>query len=189
MWHRVREGDTAMLTILVVAFSVFLFLGMPLAFVMGVSSMISLLSDPALPGLVFAQKIFTAGDSFVLMAIPFFMLAGHLMDQAGITEILAHFASTLVGHIRGGLAHTRVLVGMLMAGISGSANADASAIGSLMVPTLKKNGYDEGFAVSVVPAAAAVGPVIPPSIMMIIYASITNISIPELFVEGFAPGI
>ena len=178
-----------MLIILIVAFVIFLLLGMPLAFVMGVSSMLSLLSNPQLPGLVIAQKIFTACDSFVLMAIPFFMLAGHLMTEAGITEILAQFAKTLVGHIKGGLAHTTVLVGMLMAGISGSANADASAIGSLMVPTLKKAGYDEGFTVSVISAAAALGPIIPPSIMMIIYASVTNISIAELFLAGFAPGI
>jgi tripartite ATP-independent transporter DctM subunit len=178
-----------MLLILIIAFVIFLFVGMPLAFVMGVSSVLSLLSNPDIPGLVMAQKIFTTSDSFTLMAIPFFMLAGHLMDQANITELLAQFANTLVGHIRGGLAHTVVLVGMLMAGISGSANADASAIGSLMVPTLKKAGYNEGFTVAVVSAAAALGPIIPPSIMMIIYASITNISIAELFLAGFAPGI
>lgn len=178
-----------MLTIALVLFFVFLLLGMPIAFVMGVSSMFSLLSNPQIPGLVFAQKMFTACDSFSLMAIPFFMLAGHLMNETGITKTLVQFANTIVGHIKGGLAQSTVLGGMLMAGISGSANADASAIGALMVPTLKEDGYDEGFAVSLVAATAALGPIIPPSIMMIIYSSITNISVAQLFLAGLVPGI
>ena len=177
-----------MIAIVLIAFAVLLVLGMPIAFVMGVSSMFALLSNPQLPGLVIAQKIFTTVDSFSLMAIPFFMLAGHLMNEAGITKILVKFSHSLVGHIRGGLAQSTVLAGMLMAGISGSANADASAIGGLMVPTLKEDGYDDGFSVSLVAATAALGPIIPPSIMMIIYSSITNISVAKLFLAGFVPG-
>jgi C4-dicarboxylate transporter DctM subunit len=178
-----------MITIVLIAFAVLLVLGMPIAFVMGVSSMFALLSNPHLPGLVLAQKIFTTVDSFSLMAIPFFMLAGHLMNEAGITKILVKFSQTLVGHIKGGLAQSTVLAGMLMAGISGSANADASAIGGLMVPTLKEDGYEEGFVVSLIASTAALGPIIPPSIMMIIYSSITNISVAKLFLAGFVPGI
>ena len=178
-----------MIAIVLISFAVLLVLGMPIAFVMGVSSMFALLSNPQLPGLVIAQKIFTTVDSFSLMAIPFFMLAGHLMNEAGITKILVKFSHSLVGHIRGGLAQSTVLAGMLMAGISGSANADASAIGGLMVPTLKEDSYDDGFAVSLVAATAALGPIIPPSIMMIIYSSITNISVAKLFLAGFVPGI
>lgn len=178
-----------MIVIILITFGILLILGMPIAFGMGVSSMFALISNPNLPGLVLAQKIFTTVDSFSLMAIPFFMLAGHLMNEAGITKILVDFSRTLVGHIRGGLAQSTVLAGMLMAGISGSANADASAIGGLMVRTLKEDGYEEGFTVSLVAATAALGPIIPPSIMMIIYASITNISVAKLFLGGIVPGV
>ncbi len=178
-----------MIAIVLITFGILLILGTPIAFGMGVSSMFAILSNSNLPGLVLAQKIFTTVDSFSLMAIPFFMLAGHLMNEAGITKILVDFSKTLVGHIKGGLAQSTVLAGMLMAGISGSANADASAIGGLMVRTLKEDGYDEGFAVSLVASTAALGPIIPPSIMMIIYSSITNISVAKLFLGGIVPGI
>ena len=178
-----------MIGIALISFAILLFLGMPIAFTMGVASMFALLSNPSLPGLVLAQRVFTTVDSFSLMAIPFFMLAGHLMNEAGITKVLVDFSRTVVGHIKGGLAQTVVLAGMLMAGISGSANASASGIGALMVPALREDGYKAGFTVSLVAAAAALGPIIPPSIMMIIYASITNISVARLFLAGFVPGV
>lgn len=174
---------------LTILFFVLIFFGAPIAIAMGVSSITWLFLNPNLPSLVMAQKMFTATDSFSLMAIPFFMLSGQLMERTGITEDIVVFARSVVGHIRGGLAHTTVLSGMLMAGVSGSANADASAIGSIMLPALRKNGYEDGFSVSVVAAAAGLGPIIPPSVIMIVYASVAGIAVGPLFMSGVLPGI
>ena len=178
-----------MLIILAAAFVLLLFIGMPIAFALAIAATSTIVFMPDLPNLIIAQKMFTSMDSFSLMAIPFFMLAGGIMNETGITKKLVDFSNSLVGHIKGGLGHTSVLTGMLMAGVSGSANADAAAIGSLMVPSLKRSGYDEGFAASLVAAAGALGPIIPPSIMMIIYSGVTNIAIGKLFLGGVLPGI
>lgn len=177
-----------MLTVVLVLFFVLLFIGMPIAYAMAVSGLIVLALDPALPGLVMAQKMFTAMDSFSLMAIPFFMLAGTLMEKSGITRKLVIFAQSLVGHFTGGLGHATIITGVLMAGVSGSANADTSAIASIMVPALKEEGYDDGYSCAMVSGCGALGPVIPPSIMMVIYAGVTSISIADLFLAGFIPG-
>lgn len=177
-----------MLTVVLVLFFVLLFIGMPIAYAMAVSGLIVLALDPALPGLVMAQKMFTAMDSFSLMAIPFFMLAGTLMEKSGITRKLVIFAQSLVGHFTGGLGHATIITGVLMAGVSGSANADTSAIASIMVPALRKEGYDDGYSCAMVSGCGALGPIIPPSIMMVIYAGVTSISIADLFLAGFIPG-
>ncbi len=178
-----------MLILIVVAFFILLFAGFPIAMAMGISSMIALIVDTGVPNLVMAQKLFTAADSFALMAVPFFMLAGQIMEKTGITDELVKFSNTLIGHLRGGLAYTVTLSGILMAGISGSANADSSAIAAITLPAMKKNGYDGGFSVSVISAAGGLGPIIPPSIAMIIYANLTNMSIGKLFLAGYIPGI
>lgn len=178
-----------MLILALAIFVVLLLAGAPIFFCMGVSSVTWLLCSGDIPGLVLAQKIYTATDSFSLMAIPFFMLAGQLMERCGITESLVSFANSLVGHIRGGLAHTCEVAGILMAGISGSGNADASALGSMLLPALQKSGYDEGFACSVVASAANLGPIIPPSIIMILYCNSAGLNIGELFMAGIVPGV
>jgi C4-dicarboxylate transporter DctM subunit len=178
-----------MLILLVASFFLLLIAGFPIAMAMGISSMIGLIVDTGIPSLVMAQKIFTASDSFALMAVPFFMLAGQIMEKTGITDELVNFANKLIGHLRGGLAYTVTLSGILMAGISGSANADASAIAAITLPAMKKAGYSGGFSVSVISAAGGLGPIIPPSIAMIIYANLTNMSIGKLFLAGYAPGI
>ena len=178
-----------MLVLILVSFFIMLFLNFPVAIAMGAASVLGLVVNGDLSGIVMAQKIYTATDSFSLMAIPFFMLAGQLMEATGITDSIVSFAKNLVGHIRGGLAHTTIVSGMLMAGISGSAYADASAIGAIMLPTMNKSGFSRGFSVSVVSAAAGLGPIIPPSIVMIIYAGIASMSVGDLFLAGYAPGI
>ena len=178
-----------MLGLLVVIFLILLFVGVPIGYSMAISATTIILLIPDLPTLVVAQKMFTAMDSFSLMAVPFFMLAGSLMAETGITHSIVGFADALVGHIKGGIGHTAAISGMLMAGISGSANADAAALGAILVPTLKENGYEEGFAVSLVSAAGTLAPIIPPSIMMILYAGITNMVVGELFMAGVIPGI
>ena len=172
-----------------ITFVVLLLLGLPLAYVMGVAAVVGILVDQTLPDVIFASRVFSATDSFVLMAIPFFMLAGGIMQHTGITQRIINWANSLVGHLRGGLGHATAVTGVVMAGISGSANADAAAIGALMVPTLKKSGYNEGFAVALVAAAGVLGPIIPPSIVMIIYASSTGLPVAKLFAAGILPGL
>ena len=178
-----------MLAILFGIFLLFLFMGMPVAYAMAISATVTLFFDGSLPGLFIPQKMFTAMDSFSLMAIPFFMLAGSLMEQCGITTKLVGFARSLVGHFTGGLGHATIVTGVLMAGVSGSANADTAALASILVPALKDEGYDDGYSCAMVSGAGALGPVIPPSIMMVIYSGVTSIAIGALFMAGFLPGL
>lgn len=177
-----------MLALLIITFFLLLILGMPIAFVMGASAAITFLASGIDP-VVMAQRTFTATNSFALMAIPLFMLAGNLMERVGITEEIIDFCDKCVGHIRGGLAQTTCLTGILMAAMCGSNNASASAIGSMMIPGLRKEGYDDGFSCSLIAAAGNLGPIIPPSIIMIIYASAVNMPINRLFVSGAVPGV
>ena len=174
--------------VLIIAFFVFMIMGMPLAIAIGASSLISLMTA-GLPGLLITQRTFYQLNSFSLMAIPIFILAGEIMDHAGITKSIVRFASALIGHIRAGLAQVTVLASMLMAGVSGSAAADASALGSMLIPSMVDEGYPADFAVAVVAAANTIGPIIPPSIMMIIYGSMTGVSIGSMFMGGILPGI
>lgn len=178
-----------MLIWMFIIFLVLLLLGIPVAIVLGLAPIFILLGQNTVSGLLVPQRMITALDSFSLMAIPFFMLAGEIMNSSGISRRIIGFANTLVGHIKGGLAHTAVVSGVIFAGISGSSNADAAAIGSVLVPTMLEDKYDKGFVVSLIASAGALGPIIPPSILMIIYSNITGISIGKLFLAGVIPGI
>ncbi|MBM3521946.1 MAG: TRAP transporter large permease subunit, partial [Alphaproteobacteria bacterium] len=163
-------------------------LGMPVAFGIGVVAIsYFLMSD--FPLTTIPQKMFGGMDSFLLLAIPFFLLAGALMNHGGITARLVDFASTLVGHIHGGLGHVTVVANVIMAGMSGTAAADAAATGSVLIPTMVKKGYTRGFAAAISACAATIGPIIPPSVSFIIFGSITNVSIGALFLAGFIPGL
>ena len=153
-----------MIITMMLVFFILLFLGIPVALAMGIGAVSALLMDPSLPGFVMVQTMHNAMNSFALMAIPFFMLAGQLMEHTGITRSIVQFADSIVGHIKGGLGHTVMVTGILLAGVSGSSNADASAIGSMMVPTMIKSGYDDGFTCNVVATSSALGPIIPPSL-------------------------
>jgi len=170
-------------------FALFVIIGTPIAFAIGLSTFLALSSQDTIPLLVVAQRFFTTLDSFSLVAIPLFMLAGELMTHTGLTERIIRFAVTLVGHIRGGFAQVTVATSVMFSGVSGSAAADASATGSLLIPAMKKEKYDPGFAASLVATASIIGPIIPPSIMMIIYGSMTGVSIGDLFLAGIVPGI
>jgi C4-dicarboxylate transporter DctM subunit len=176
------------LAVVIIIFFGLLLFGCPIVICMGASSAVWLLLQPMIPDLVIAQKMFTACDNFALMAVPFFMMAGELMDRTGIIEDIVDFAESLVGHIRGGLAHTVLLAGMMLAGISGSSNADAASLG-MMIKTLKKGGYEEGESCAIVGAAASLGPVIPPSIIMILFGNAVGMNIGALFIGGLAPGV
>jgi tripartite ATP-independent transporter DctM subunit len=163
--------------------------GMPVAFAMGVSSLVYMLVKGSLPMISIPQRMLNGADNFPLLAIPFFILAGSLMDNGGVTRRLVNFSSALVGHITGGLAHVVVVANMIMAGMSGSAVADASGTGSILIPSMRQKGYPAAFAAAIVGAAATIGPIIPPSIPMVIFASIANVSTAKLFVGGVIPGV
>ena len=135
------------------------------------------------------RNLYNGMDSFPLMAIPFFMLAGELMNRGGITLRLVEFAQALMGHLRGGLAHVNVLSSMLFAGLSGSAVADTSALGSMLIPAMEKQGYTTRFAAAITAASSVIGPIIPPSGIMIIYAYVMGESVAALFLAGIVPGI
>ena len=178
-----------MLTILFTTFFVLLAINTPIAFALGIASALTLILDDTLPLNSLVTRAFVGVDSFTLLAIPFFIIAGELMNACGITERIVNFSRSLVGHIRGGLAHVTIVSNMFFSGISGSATADASALGSMMIPAMKKNGFDADYAVAVNASASAMGPIIPPSILMVIYGSIANVSSAQLFMGGFVPGV
>jgi tripartite ATP-independent transporter DctM subunit len=166
-----------------------LILGVPIAFCLGVSSLVFLSFMKGIPLGIVAQRMFTGVDVFPFMAIPFFILAGDLMNAAKITDKLVGFADLIVGRLKGGLAHVNIVTNMFFAGVSGSAVADASAIGSFLIPMMKEKGFDSDFSAAVTASAAVMGPIIPPSIPMVIYGLITGTSIGALFLSGFIPGV
>lgn len=175
-----------------VIFGVFVFLlalNMPVAFALGIAASAGLLYQGQLPLNALVTRMFVGVDSFTLLAIPFFIAAGEIMNACGITKRIVDFSGTLVGHIRGGLAHVTIVANMFFAGISGSATADASAIGSMLIPAMIEDGFDRDYAVAVNASASTMGPIIPPSILMVIYGSIANVSIAALFMGGFVPGV
>jgi C4-dicarboxylate transporter DctM subunit len=175
--------------ILVVAFIFFLIIGIPVAFVLGLTPLVALISQGETPLVLVAQQIFTGMDNPILMAIPFFILAGNLMSRGTMTERLVEFCKVLVGGVRGGLAHINVVISMIFAGITGAAVADTSAVGSILIPAMEKEGYDTDFAAAVTATSSTIGPVIPPSIPFIVYGVLGEVSIASLFLAGMIPGI
>lgn len=178
-----------MLSALGFCFLVLLVVGTPISFALGIAGVVGLsIQNPDFLRLV-PQRMYAGVDSFPLMAIPFFILAGELMGTSGILARLVRLAVTMVGHIRGGLAHVNIVASMIFAGISGSAIADASALGSTLIPAMERGGYEKRFACAVVGSAALIAPIIPPSIPMIVYAFIVGqVSVGGLFLAGVVPG-
>jgi C4-dicarboxylate transporter DctM subunit len=174
---------------LFISFFFFLIIGVPVAFVLGLTPLVALLTQGETPLVLVAQRIFTGMDSPVLMAVPFFILAGNIMGAGGMTQRLVKFCNVLVGPLRGGLAYINVVISMLVAGITGAAVADTSAVGSILIPAMKKEGYDSDFSAAVTATSSTIGPVIPPSIPFIIYGVLGEVSIASLFLAGFVPGI
>lgn len=164
-------------------------IGMPVAFAMVVSAGAALLSLGNVPLMVLPQRIVTGADSFPLMAIPLFLLAGNLMIGGGLTDKLSRFATAMVGHFRGGLAQVNIVNSMVMGGMTGSAIADAVSDCKILVPVMVKSGYSARFAAALSGATAVIAPIIPPSIPFIIYGSIAGVSIGQLFLGGAIPGI
>ena len=179
-----------MAAILMIVFGIGLMIGMPVAITMGLSGMVAVLVDGRFPGLVIPQYLFNGISSFPLMAVPFFILAAEIMTASGLTTSLLRFANDLVGHIRGGLGHVNVMVSMLFAGISGSALADAAGPSAIVMRMMRKTGYSPAYAGAMSAATATIGPIIPPSILMVVYAiSDSRVTVAGLFLAGIVPGI
>jgi tripartite ATP-independent transporter DctM subunit len=178
-----------MIAPLLIAFVVLLLMAAPVTIAMGLAAVIAIVWQGKVPLNSVVTQMVAGMDSFPLMAIPFFILAGELMERAGISERLVTLAKALVGHIRGGLGMVVILGEYLFSGISGSTAADVSAIGSLLIAPMERAGYSKSEAVSIVSAATAMGILVPPCIFMIVLASMTNQSIGAMFVAGFLPAI
>lgn len=176
------------LAILISVFVGGLAIGIPVAVTLGLASMCYLLTSD-IPLVVMPQKMYAGMDVFVLLSIPGFILAGNLMNHGGITERIIRFANAIVGWMRGGLGLSNIVGSMLFGGISGTAVADAASIGGVMIPGMKKAGYPADFSAAVTAASSTVGPIIPPSVPMIIVGSLSGISVGKMFLAGAIPGV
>lgn len=166
--------------------------GMPVGFAMGVTSLVVLVADrgiDAIPYGIVAQRMIYGVNSFPLLAIPFFLLVGRLMNLAGITDRIFSFCNALIGHIRGGLGHVNILASMIFAGMSGSAVSDAVGLGQMEIKAMTDEGYDLDFSAAVTAASATIGPIIPPSIPMVLFGVLGNVSVGSLFIGGLIPGV
>jgi C4-dicarboxylate transporter DctM subunit len=172
-----------------ICFAVLLFLGVPIAVILGVTTLVSLVFFSSTPLTIITQQLFNALDQFVLLAIPFFILAGAVMTRGGIARRLINFVNALVGWFPGGLAMAGILACIFFAAISGSSPATVVAIGSIMIPALIKAGYGEKFSLGLITVSGSLGIVIPPSIPMILYCLVMNVSVAEIFMAGVMPGL
>jgi len=164
-------------------------IGIPILLCIALVGFIGIAAEPGIVLALFAQKTFAQLDSYTLLALPFFILAGSLMSAGGMSQQLVDFSRVLVGHFRAGLAHASVVASMVFAGISGSSTADASAISAIVIPTMKRSGYKPGFAAALIACAGTIGAIIPPSMVMVVYGAIAQVSIGGLFLGGIIPGI
>lgn len=176
------------MAIFLIAFVLLLVIGVPISISIGASAVLGCLSL-GYPLVVIGQKLVSGIDSFLLIAVPLFILAGNLMNAGKITEKIFDTAKELVGWIPGGLGHANVVASIIFAGMSGSAVADAGGLGAIEMEAMKKNGYDEDFAGAVTAASSVIGPIFPPSIPLIIYGSVASVSVDQLFMGGVVPGL
>ena len=176
---------TVMLLIIVVGFAI----GVPIAFAIGGGVLAYLLFTDIAATMLVTEEVFTAYDNLILTAVPLFMFAGLLMTEAGLTSRLIDFSNSLVGRVRGGLAHVNVISNVVMSGISGAATSDAAAIGSVLIPAMVKSGYPKPFAAAITAAAATLGPIIPPSIPILVYCAFADVSVGRALLAGVMPGV
>jgi TRAP-type C4-dicarboxylate transport system permease large subunit len=172
-----------------IAFLFFMSVGLPVAVAMAGASLVYILWSGNLPPFVVIHRMISGIDSFPLLAVPFFILAGNLMNNAGITNRIYNFALALVGWMRGGLGHVNILGSVIFSGMSGTAIADAAGLGTIEIKAMKEHGYSTEFAVGVTAASATLGPIIPPSLPFVIYGMMANVSVGSLFIAGIMPGI
>jgi len=175
-----------------ILFPLFIFLVLmrvPVAFALGLACVPVFLIEERLTPFLLMNEMFKSYNAFVLLAVPFFLLAANIMNAAGITDRLVRLSRALVGHLPGGLGHINVTVSMLFAGISGSSTADAAGIGSLLIPQMKKQGYSVPFTVAITACSSVMGVIIPPSILMVVWGGLMSVSIGGLFLAGVIPGV
>lgn len=170
-------------------FFILLILGVPIGYAIGISTLVNIVSFTNMPTMMIAQNSIAGVDSFPLLAIPFFMLAGNLMSSGGIAKRLVDFFQSFIGHITGGLGMVTIVVCMFFAAISGSAVATVSAVGAFMIPQMVNHGYSKGFSTALTAAAGTIGVIIPPSVPFVIYGVVSGASITQMFTAGFLPGI
>jgi tripartite ATP-independent transporter DctM subunit len=170
-------------------FAILIAVRVPVSFSLGVACIPIMFLDERLSPIILITEMNKAYGGFVLLAVPFFILAANLMNGSGITQRLVELSQAMVGHFRGGLGHVNVVVSMIFAGISGSSTAEAAGIGSLLIPSMKKQGYDASFTVALIACSAVMGVIIPPSILMVVWGGIMSVSIGALFLSGFLPGV
>ena len=173
---------------LLVSFLALMSSGLPVAIAMAGSALVYILISGDLPPYVVVHRMISGIDSFPLLAVPFVILAGNLMNNAGITNRIYNFALSLVGWLKGGLGHVNIIGSVIFAGMSGTAIADAAGLGTIEIKAMKDQGYDLGFSVGVTAASATLGPIIPPSLPFVIYGMMANVSVGQLFVAGIVPG-
>jgi tripartite ATP-independent transporter DctM subunit len=175
--------------ILFPVFGILVILRVPVAFALGLACVPVFMIEPRLTPFLLMNEMFKSYNAFVLLAVPFFLLAANIMNGAGITERLVRLSRALVGHLPGGLGHINVFVSMLFAGISGSSTADAAGIGSLLIPQMKKQGFSPSFTVAITACSSVMGVIIPPSILMVVWGGLMTVSIGGLFLAGVIPGV
>jgi len=178
-----------MIWILFVGFFGLMALGMPIALALGIPCLIYIMIDGTVPTFAAIQTMVGGANTYPLLAVPFFILAGNVFNSGGVTERLFHFSNTLVGHIKGGLAHVNVVGSMIFAGMSGAAIADAGGLGNIEIQAMRKAGYHDTLTIGITAASATIGPIIPPSMIGVIYAAIAQASVGRLFAAGFIPGV
>ena len=174
---------------LFIVFAFCILVGLPLAFAMGLSAIVAIVVVDGQNIFIIPPRMVASLDSFALLAVPLFILAGELMNSGGITEKIVRFSRAVMGHLRGGLAQANILSNMFLAALSGSSLADLSAIGSMIIPAMTREGYKKSYSVAVTSCAALMAPIIPPSIIAVIYGSMTGVSIGAMFLGGAIPGI
>lgn len=179
-----------MITFMLVVFFLLLLTGTPIAFSLGITAVLVFLKmDAPILLKIVPLKFYSGIDMFALMAMPLFMMAGEIMNRIQVTHRLVELANVLIGNIRGALAHVNIMVSILFAGLTGAAVADTAALGTMLIPAMEKAGYPRSFSAAVTAASSIIGPIIPPSIIMVIYGSMMNVSIAGLFAAGIIPGI
>lgn len=176
------------MTVLFLTFGFFMLIGAPVALAMGIASMACMLVSD-IPAMVLIFSMVDSLGGITLLAIPFFVLAGEIMNSGGVTKRIFGFADLLVGHVRGGLAHVNILSSLFFAGISGSAVADTAGLGRIEIKAMTEAGYPKAFSAAVTAASSCIGPIIPPSILMVLYGTMADVSIPGLFLGGLIPGL
>ena len=178
-----------MVALLLISILLFFLIGMPIAFAMGTGTLVALVFGSEIPLMIIPQRMFFGLNSWLLMAIPLFMLAGQLMIHGGMSKRLVEFTTELFGYIKGSLGYISVAASMIFAGVSGSSSADTAAVGSIMLPIMKDRGYNMNFATALQAAAGSIGPIIPPSLLMILIGYATDTSVSQLFLGGVIPGL